>query len=430
MRVQRKRLRDLLDSRTSISADLNRVFDEVNQGIASLQTQVHVAEQIDAAHHHLKLLGAKGAAPSLLIAAEDCVWKAADLVNHIAPTDQEMEQSQKYLDGATALTDKAETFDAAFAQQLLIRSAQLQADLRMFAHTPVYKTVHTALPGIFVDLVISAAPTTPEESSRLDRNLAKAELIRQFLQIYHVTENPQVRTQLDKQLERLLATLGLESWDAIHRARLLVRETQEGVYPDDLVRAGHARVAQIEIDPNAPMADDLIRFNARFNDPSLNTAAARQEFEGRWNFGHDDYFESGWEPFHYFPRGGSFAVTFQFQSAGDDKPIQLSRTVRVTEVKQRWYERDRDRAEIGRFVIALLPAMFALLAGAREQLLKMDVSSALFAVFLLGFTSDSVKNLVSQSQQASPSTAPPPSGGATPPASARVQPTPTPAKTT
>ena len=92
----------------------------------------------------------------------------------------------------------------------------------------------------------------------------------------------------------------------------------------------------------------------------------------------------------------------------------MVRTVNVEEIRQPWYRRDRNRAEIGRFAIALLPAMFGLLAGAREQLLKMDVPSALFAVFLLGFGSDSVKNLVSQSQQTAISPATPVAGATGP----------------
>jgi hypothetical protein len=190
VRVQRKRLNEQLESRTSISADLNRLFDQVSQGMASLEKQVQLAEEIDLGHHHLKLLDAEGAGPSLLWAAEDSVWKAAEVISHIAPSDQELEQSQKYLDDAAALMNRAHGLDATIAQGLPARSTQLQAEFKVFALTDVYKKIQDALPGVFKDLVVSAAPVTPGECSRLDRNLAKAELVRQFLQIYHVAENP------------------------------------------------------------------------------------------------------------------------------------------------------------------------------------------------------------------------------------------------
>ena len=209
--------------------------------MASLEKQVQLAEYIDLVHHRLKLLDSQGAGPSLLWAAEDSVWKAAELINHIAPSDQELEQSQNCLDDAGAFVDRAGGLDATVAQGLPARSAQLQAELKVFAHTAAYKKIQTALPGVFTDLVVSAAPTTLEENSRLDRSLAKAGLVRQFLQIYHVTENPQIRIVLDRQLERLLAVLSLESWEAMRMGRLLVREMQEGVYPDDLVQEALSR---------------------------------------------------------------------------------------------------------------------------------------------------------------------------------------------
>jgi uncharacterized membrane protein YfcA len=91
----------------------------------------------------------------------------------------------------------------------------------------------------------------------------------------------------------------------------------------------------------------------------------------------------------------------------------LTRKIDVAATREWWYQLDRNRVELARFVIMLVPALFGLLAGAREQFLKMDVASAFFAVFLLGFGSDTIKNLVSQSQAtaASPPAPPAPGGG-------------------
>jgi len=414
IRVQCKRLSELLGLRMSISADLNRVFNEVSQGRAALERQVHLAEQIDAAHNRLKMLDVKGAAPSLLNYADETVRKAAEVISHVAPTDEELDQSQKLLAEADTLMDKTEGFDDKFAKELLTRAIALQKQLKPYTETNVYKKIHEALPGVFADLTVSTAPTRIEESSRLDRDLFKLEVIRQFLQIYHVTENHQLRTRFDDQLKRLLVVLGLESFEAIRTAWLLVREMQEGVYPSDLVEAGRAGAVQIETDPNLPVANDLIRFSVRFGDQRFNTAAARLEFEGRWNFGHE-YSEIGWEPSHYFPHADSFHVTFSFQAPGDKEPVVVKRTIKMVKTEDPWYyTSDRNRAEILRFFITLMPALFGLLAGARDQLLKMDTASALFAVFLLGFSSDTVKNLVSQSQQTQPASPTTPTTGSVP----------------
>ncbi|HEV8493704.1 MAG TPA: hypothetical protein VGR76_15615, partial [Candidatus Angelobacter sp.] len=49
-----------------------------------------------------------------------------------------------------------------------------------------------------------------------------------------------------------------------------------------------------------------------------------------------------------------------------------------------------------RLLLALVIALIGLLAGAKEQLLKLDVLPALVAIFLLGFGADQVKNLFTQ----------------------------------
>ena len=72
----------------------------------------------------------------------------------------------------------------------------------------------------------------------------------------------------------------------------------------------------------------------RFKDPRLNTAAARLEFEGRWDFGHDKYREIGWEPFHYFPRAGSFEVQFSYQGAGDKTGVDVNLNQQASRVQK------------------------------------------------------------------------------------------------
>ena len=46
--------------------------------------------------------------------------------------------------------------------------------------------------------------------------------------------------------------------------------------------------------------------------------------------------------------------------------------------------------------MALVIAVIGLFAGAREQLMKLDVFSGLIGVFLIGFGADTVKNLITK----------------------------------
>ena len=52
--------------------------------------------------------------------------------------------------------------------------------------------------------------------------------------------------------------------------------------------------------------------------------------------------------------------------------------------------------ELSRLSLALAIAGVGLIAGAREQILRLDTLPALIAVFLLGFGSDRIKNMFGQ----------------------------------
>jgi hypothetical protein len=322
--------------------------------------------------------------------------------------------------------DKAEEYNEEFAKGLLERAKQIETDLKPYDQNDLYKNqLSPALPGILADLKPPAdPPRTLEAAVRLDQTLTKRNLIRQFMQVYSATQHAENRSKLKTQLERLIVSLGLESYKAMRHARLLVREAQEGIYPDDILEARDG--ARIDIDPVLPQTNRPVRLGVRFRDVKLNDAAARLEFEGCWDFGHDGYTETGWEPVHYFPRSEPCEVKFRCSGGPEAKEIELKRPVTARNEPESWWKRDRNRAEVLRFFVTLLPAIVGLLSGAREQFLKMDVWSALFAVFLLGFASDTVKNLVSHSEQAP--AAPAKRANPPPPAAKEEKPAPAAAK--
>jgi len=60
---------------------------------------------------------------------------------------------------------------------------------------------------------------------------------------------------------------------------------------------------------------------------------------------------------------------------------------------------ERAKIEAIWLFVALFIAIIALISGASDQLLKLDVFSGLVAVFLIGFGADTVKNLFSAGSQ-------------------------------
>jgi hypothetical protein len=110
---------------------------------------------------------------------------------------------------------------------------------------------------------------------------------------------------------------------------------------------------------------------------------------------------------HYFElpkedrRGKAFHVTARFRDE-DGKPVvdanqkvvELTRVVQVRPTTVGSYVDDRAWTEALKLAAALLIAVFGLVAGARDQLLKLDILPGLVAVFLVGFGADTIKSLL------------------------------------
>jgi len=81
----------------------------------------------------------------------------------------------------------------------------------------------------------------------------------------------------------------------------------------------------------------------------------------------------------------------------NQKPFRCEFDVKVEESKSM----QRAGAEFLRFLLAFGAALIALIVGARSQIVKLDTAAAIAALWTLGFTSDALKNLISQGPAAS-----------------------------
>ena len=81
----------------------------------------------------------------------------------------------------------------------------------------------------------------------------------------------------------------------------------------------------------------------------------------------------------------------------NQKPFRCEFDVKVEESKPM----QRAGAEFLRFLLAFGAALITLIVGARAQIVKLDLAAAIAALWTLGFTSDAMKNLISQGPAAS-----------------------------
>jgi hypothetical protein len=191
----------------------------------------------------------------------------------------------------------------------------------------------------------------------------------------------------------------------VRDARHFLDQIREGVFKTDILQAITAAVPMITLEPPVPMQDRLVKFCARFAEPKLDAASARDTVVCVWDFDHLGLKEEGWQAFHYFPRvrRQSYTVRVSFFDHGQPvsngtEPVKSEQKITVAKQPRRGFG-ERNWAEVVRLAIALMVALIGLLAGAQEQLTKLDIVPAAIAVFLLGFGAYTIKNLLSPKQQ-------------------------------
>lgn len=198
-----------------------------------------------------------------------------------------------------------------------------------------------------------------------------------------------------------------QSNHGIRKARLILGEMEELVFAseleDEIAKKGSVSIVT---EPDVVYVDQSVRLSARFSKADFHRATARESLECIWNFGHHDLTEIGWNVAHYFPSKGQYTIQMSFRGLRG-KPLEdasgnplppIKKTIEVGTDPDSSLVGDRTAAELVYLGIALIAAVIALVAGAKEQFLKLDLLPGLIAVFLLGFGADTIKNLLTPRQ--------------------------------
>jgi hypothetical protein len=287
---------------------------------------------------------------------------------------------------------------------------------RLAGSYPTYHRMKEALPGLF-DLL----PNVPEEPEKIEpRGYARWDtVVHKLTQIWRYVmwreagDRAKLKQYKDDKLggleHELVKRLLLFGWGGLESARQLVKEMQEGVFPDDIAEQIRRKRIRVRKDRSEVRQFAPTRFYLEFYDVAYNRAEAREEWTCVWDFGHpaipghtENMFEYGWSVTHYFPEAKSYNVKVSFgrhkgdeQEDNNDNQLTVNRTFDVGAPKPA-IARTSKESEAFQVFIAILPAVLALVAGAKDQLLKLDLFPALIAIFLVGFGSDQVKSLLTQ----------------------------------
>jgi hypothetical protein len=286
-----------------------------------------------------------------------------------------------------------------------------------FSQLPTFTRINAAVPGPLMVLgsVAAGVPIPHDRSPAVDMAAQKVALMANYVRLAEGTTDQAMLKRLSDNEPALRGYLQLDSLAALRSAHLLMREMKEDIYPVRIEEAlrGVPMDASISMDPRIAFERSPLTFCVCFASQALNDSAASEEWTCDWNFG-DGLTECGRNVSHYFTLPTtrrlvrrSVPHTFEVQATLRDPtgravldaagaPLVVRRSVSVSPTRVGDLIGQRSIIEALKLAAALLVAVFALVSGAKEQLLKLDLLPGLVAVFVIGFTADTVKNLLTQ----------------------------------
>jgi len=411
MRVEAKRLIDQVRQVLPIRADSEALLAEYRGRLAGLYRRLQQLKALDDAWDSLAELRGACAPPSHVHGVEDTLGRIAQTLRRSELTNLEFEKVQADLSAAVDEIRRIDSGDAALSEALHTtldaQRTALQPTAALWS-TDVAKELRGKLPGPFAVLDGGAI----DGDSWSDSQIQALTVIRNYIRMHETSTDQTARDRLKAHEPELIRHLSALSIESLRSASRLVREMREGIYASDLVAALRRSQARIEVEPKSFQPFQLLRLRLRFDRPELNDTAAQSRFRCEWRFGQTDdetsqqTNEEGWEVCHYLterkplkvsvsvynvrPTDESSAPT-EAEAKPLDSRVATLETTLTPDVDLSDRRAHRMKAEIIGLGVVLLIALLGLVTGAREQITKLDIVPGLIAVFLLGFSADSIK---------------------------------------
>jgi PKD domain-containing protein len=384
LRVERQRLLERLNLRWTFSPELPALFTQIGQRIDELLKHVALTEKVNELWAQVEDLYNRNEASSRVSAIEDDVGAINASLKKVPSSLTELDTIEKKIGAAVAKIGLlAAGPDAAWKKEL-------EEDFTLLAGER--KQLETAYPGcahLFSMWDVAWAVIPPMDYGGLDTRISLLKLIKQDIEGFK-NLNP-------KRAAAIAVAQALK--DVLYRpARKVAREIRTRVYREEIEAAlkDKAERPEISLSQTKPRRHSPVLFTLEFADRRLESPDALDPITCEWKFGDGTSPETGWRVTHYFANEGTYQVstTFHYQNKpvkeiGSEDPVTI--TKEVTAQKLEGQGSRRTHAEWVQLGIAVLIALLGLMAGAREQLAKLDLVPASVALFLLGFGVDAIK---------------------------------------
>lgn len=421
-------IKNRLKDEGSFYSDFDAILQDYESHVTALEARVGLLSRVDEYQRVLEQVTTMPVPPALITRAREPFDKLSKLF-------EGGEWSDGQIAAATILVDTLQNRVQYLSD--VRASGQIDADLKSALQnefirlksafgTPRGKTAarfEQAVPGPFRTLEILADPNEFSliDWVRLDISLWKLRIIERFINSFDGASSQTWKERLEVKAGfaepvptgSLIYYLELNTWDALSCAEQFCAEVEEGIFPEDICRAITSGNVCVQVLQKQIMSERRVDLNVCFSNYSYNQAAARVEITPEWTFTPrvarkpsrlwgrvpdpgEPRSETGWgvsclaRAYRFVDVTVCFRDWYGILKIGDGSsglnrryPIESSRTGLVL---------SRFGMELSKLALGLALPIVGLLGGAREKLLTMDVSTALAAVFILGFGADSVKN--------------------------------------
>jgi hypothetical protein len=449
--LEERLITDRLRNLTWGSSDFAGEMQSIEQAIGRLVTRLQFLEELGTTRTNFTALRSEVLPPRSIFALEQTFEKILEIGEKSDPTDDELQRAQTLIKSVQDQLDLGIEGTAEFTKTLADDVTRMKAEFNptdgRIGKTDTCKRIRPTFPGPFARLdsidastITATSPPPTQELIDLDVTLFALGLIRGYVDLVEgLSPTDELRKKISDHEADLLNHLKRRGTQSMYAARLLFEQMEDGYFEDDIKDAINEKNARIKTDHGEIRPYEPCEFRLEFLNLALNTAHAREEWTCHWAFMRDTQtlVEEGWVVTHYFQEGDTYKLRITLTHNVDATEVQVPdidvfpkgeisvlslprRDVRGavsaflhmnwSDAKKALKNKNRRRGgktlDYVRLAMTLVIALFGLLAGAKEQLLKLDVLPALLAVFMVGFGADQIKNLLTQKPPGSDVTAP------------------------
>lgn len=410
VRVQRHRLAELATSRIPFSPDWGATLAECTRRIGTLSRQLDLLEAIDRLTGTVEKLRTNSiapTAPSLLGDVQGRLATATDKLGTTEPKDADLQAAQAAISEAEALLHVTDKANPTLEAEIVRRFTNVQP--ASGGIPPGNATMARLARGLRLTAALGApvpvaGQINVKDYAGLDLTSLRLGLLLKYVRLFEESSNT-VQTDLakpDGPESRFLRSLDVDGWSWFQDAHFVYSQMDQKIYLEEVRARLTAREVDVVASPSSAGPYEPVRFRAWFRSDLVGRCAAREDVICHWTFRHGEtpWTEDGWEVWHYFPEDGKYEieVTFSEKTTGTKvmaggKAVGLEDSFTVRSQRSRLLGA-RTRLELVRFTIVFGATLLGLLAGARDQLTKLDLVGGIIAVFLLGFSADTIKNLL------------------------------------